>query len=164
MSRRKPFTISDLRLCRLMCGNAPPFRELSPYQTRGGYASEASRRRSLLTTSKRCGKAKLSAHLAAEPRSLPHIKRQSAKRFLHRRRRLMFRIVERSLHHLRADAMSDGFDSDLNFDLRSRTGKLALQRCQRDHLFQEWRPGRRSRFTYLVAIAVNRHHYSRGNR
>src|SRR5258708_7262604 len=68
-----------------------------------------------------------------------------------RRRRFMFRIIERSLRNLRSDSMSDGFDGDFNFDLCPRADKVALHRCQCDHFFQEWRPGCRGGFTDLCA-------------
>ncbi len=48
----------------------------------------------------------------------------------------MFRIIERCLCHPGADPMPDGLDGDLNFDVRSRFGKVPLC-CQRDHLLQK---------------------------
>ena len=96
-----------------------------------GYASSARRSLAMMIKRNGIGKAKPFRTSSGEAAALSH-----------RRRRLLFWVVERRLRHPGANAVSDSLDGDLNFDLRARLCKLALDCREADHLFQDRRPGR----------------------
>ena len=58
--------------------------------------------------------------------------------------------------------MSDGFDGHFHLKPASGVGRAPLHSGQREHLFQDRRPGRRRRFPYLSPVAIHGHGDARG--